>query len=238
MADRTGGKAFTNRNDLDFGIRDSIDDGSSYYTTSYQPVNKSVDGRLRKIEVKCSRPGVKLRYRKGYYATNFISHVGTRQDERETSIDLAQSLDPDLPVATALLFKAQIIPPSDKNGNKAVINFNVDPHMVLFERGEDGLEHAKVSCVAWAYPVKGRPVSSGGGTVNAALDEQTFNKVMNTAVPCRQTIDLPPGNYMLRLGVIDQSTMHIGALTAWLTIPDPAETVSQKAPETATPKAN
>jgi VWFA-related protein len=237
MAERTGGRAFTNRNDIDNGVRESIDDGSSYYTTSYQPANKSVDGRLRRIEVKCTRPGVKLRYRRGYYATNLVSHIGTKKDVRETSIDLAQSLDPDLPVATALLFRAKIIPPSDTNGNQAVINFNVDPHMVLFERGEDGLQHAKVSCVVWAYPARGNPVSSGGGTVNAALDEPTFNKVMSTAVPCRQTINLPPGNYMLRLGVIDQSTMHIGALTAWLTVPDPAEAVTQNS-ESAAPRAN
>jgi len=36
----------------------------------------------------------------------------------------------------------------------------------------------------------------------------------------RQTMELPAGNYMLRLGVIDQTTKHIGALTAWLTVPE------------------
>jgi hypothetical protein len=37
---------------------------------------------------------------------------------------------------------------------------------------------------------------------------------------------------------IDQTTMRIGALTAWLTVPDPAETISQKAPEATAPKVN
>ncbi len=65
MAERTGGRAFMNSNDLDLGIRTSIDDGSNYYTTSYTPANKTWDGKMRKIEVKTTRPGVKLRYRQG-----------------------------------------------------------------------------------------------------------------------------------------------------------------------------
>jgi hypothetical protein len=77
-----------------------------------------------------------------------------------------------------------------------------------------------LSCIAWAFPVKGKPISSGGGTVNAKLDATTFKKVMQTAVPCKQTLDLDPGNYMLRLGVIDHASKKIGALTAWVTVPD------------------
>jgi len=233
MADRTGGKAFINRNDLDLGIQSSIDDGSSYYTTSYQPQNKTWDGRLRNIELKCTRPGVKLRYRKGYYAVNTAPHPPSKAEIKDTSIDFANSLDPALPVSTGVLFQAQVLPPSEKTANKSVINFNIDPRMISFERKDDGLEHAEISCIAWAYPVKGKPVGSGGGTVKAALDEPTYKKVMQAALPCKQTMELPAGNYMLRLGVIDQTTKHIGALTAWLTVPDqrpPAGTV------TATPK--
>jgi hypothetical protein len=105
-----------------------------------------------------------------------------------------------------------------------VVNFAVDPHLVAFKKSEDGLEHARVSCIAWAFPVKGKPIGSGGGTVNAALDAATFNRMMQSALPCKQTLDLEPGNYMLRLGVIDQESRRIGALTAWVTVPQPEPT--------------
>jgi len=220
MAERTGGKAFMRRNDQDLGIRSSIDDGSSYYTTSYSPSNKTWDGRLRKIEVKTSRPGVKLRYRQGYFASVEPSAApATKEDTKEASIDFAQALDPDLPVATGLIFQAQVVPPSEKTNNKVLINFALDPHLIAFSAREDGLHHAEVSCIAWAFPVKGKPIGSGGSTIKAAVDTPTFNKLMQANVPCRQTLDLQPGNYMLRLGVIDQMTRHIGALTAWVTVP-------------------
>jgi hypothetical protein len=231
MADRTGGKAFTSRNDLDIGISASIDDGSSYYSTSYHPSNKTWDGQMRKIELKCSRPGVTLRYRKGYFAVDTAHRPTTKAESRQTSMDFAQALDPDLPVSTALQFQARVLPPSEKSPNKATVDFAVDPHQIAFTKQEDGLEHAEVSCIAWAFPVKGKPIGSGGGTVKAAIDEATFRKVMQSALPCKQSIELPPGNYMLRLGVIDQNTRQIGALTAWLTIPDPAEAMAQKTPE-------
>src|SRR5262249_31108665 len=62
LADRTGGKAFYNRNDLDVAIRKSIDDGSTYYTLAYYPENKDWNGKFRKIRVKVKRDGVKLRH--------------------------------------------------------------------------------------------------------------------------------------------------------------------------------
>lgn len=230
MAARTGGKAFINRNDLDVGIQGSIDDGSSYYTTSYTPANKTWDGKLRKVEVKCTRSGVKIRYREGYYAVDPSVLPGTKKEVKQTSIDFAQALDPDLPVSTGLLFHARVSPPSEQTGGKVVVNFAVDPHTVAFEKNkEDGLEHAEVSCIAWAFPVKGKPIGSGGGTVNAKLNDEIFKKMMQSAMPCKQSLELAPGNYMLRLGAIDQRSKRIGALTAWVTVPEKIEATIQPA---------
>jgi hypothetical protein len=83
-----------------------------------------------------------------------------------------------------------------------------------------------VSCIAWAFPVKGKPIGSGGGTIHAKLDAETYQRVLQSALPCSQSLQLEPGNYMLRLGVIDQSSKRIGALTAWVTVPEAVETAS------------
>ena len=227
MAERTGGRAFMNSNDLDLGIRTSIDDGSNYYTTSYTPANKTWDGKMRKIEVKTTRQGVKLRYRQGYYAVDPSILPGNKKEIKQTSIDFAQALDPDLPVSTGLLFQAKVVPPSAATRNKVLVRFAVDPRTIAFDKKEDGLEYAELSCIAWAFPVKGKPIGSGGGTVNAKLDAETFKKVMQSALPCNQSVDLVPGNYMLRLGVIDHKSNRIGALTGWVTVPEQTQAVIQ-----------
>ncbi|HEV2961565.1 MAG TPA: VWA domain-containing protein [Candidatus Angelobacter sp.] len=220
MAERTGGKAFVRNNAVDLGIHTSIDDGSTYYTTSYYPVNKTWDGNLRKIDVRTTRPHVKLRFRQGYFAFDQTPKPPTKAEITQASLDFAQALDPDLPVSTGMLFQALVEPPSERMGNKVSVRFAIDPHLVSFTTKEDGLRHAEVSCIAWAFPVKGKPIGGGGKTIKAALDTETFNKLINAALPCNQSLALAPGNYLLRLGVIDQVTHHIGALTAWVTVPD------------------
>jgi hypothetical protein len=57
---------------------------------------------------------------------------------------------------------------------------------------------------------------------------------MKSAVPCNQSLDLVPGNYMLRLGVIDQFSKRIGALTAWVTVPGQTEAAAQAPPNSNT----
>jgi len=83
MAQRTGGKTFFNRNDIDTGVRTSLDDGSIYYTLAYYPKNKNWNNKFRHVKVKLSRPGVKLQYRDGYYADNPLTryNIGTMGDQ-------------------------------------------------------------------------------------------------------------------------------------------------------------
>jgi hypothetical protein len=45
-----------------------VRDTSTYYVIGYQPDNPTLDGKVRKIEVKADMPGVKVRARKGYAA--------------------------------------------------------------------------------------------------------------------------------------------------------------------------
>ena len=44
-------------------------DTSTYYVIGYQPTNRAMDGKVRKIEVRASTSGLKVRARKGYVAS-------------------------------------------------------------------------------------------------------------------------------------------------------------------------
>ncbi len=68
LAKMTGGTAFYNRNDLGVAIRQSIEQGSSYYSIGYVPQNPRWDGKFRRVEVKLLHRKASLSYRRGYYA--------------------------------------------------------------------------------------------------------------------------------------------------------------------------
>jgi len=221
MADRTGGRAFFNTNGIDQAVRKSIDDGSTYYTLAYYPENKDWNGKFRKIHVTVNKPGVKVRYRLGYFAVNPKTYAAA-QSERQQLGAFRLALSPDSPVATGLMFHALVIPPAETAPNKVLVNFGVDSHAISFERQDDGLQHANVECTVQAYSGKGKLVRGETSTIKAALKPETYARVMHEGFPCQQAIELPPGSYFLRLGVRDDSTGLIGTTNGRVTVAGPA----------------
>lgn len=213
----TGGEAFINRNDLAVAMRTSIDDGSTYYTLEYYPGNKKWDGQFRSIQVKTDRPGVKLRYRLGYYAVDPEKENKDETDKLAETVSRAMEFD--TPSYTAVRFQAGVVPPSEKN-KKVVVNFAIDPHTVSFEHRSDGLEHAKVGCVVWAYGKdKEKPTMAKEVTRDAGLKPEVYKQLMSQYFPCKEEIDLKPGTYTLRLAVIDRTTNLLGTANAPVTVP-------------------
>ncbi len=232
VAEQTGGKAFYNTNDLNRAIRDSMEDGSTYYTLGYYPENKDWDGRFRRIAVKVNRPGVKLHYRQGFYAVEPKEYA--KQDPKILAIDMGSALDINNPISTALPFQAIVLPPSAQNGNKIQINFGVDAHAIGFELKADGLQHAAVDCGVRAYSKAGESIKLQGNTFNAALAPEQYQRVMKAIFPCNQTLELPPGEYLLRLAVRDTNNGLIGTANGNATVPA-AGANSQASPEEKKP---
>ena len=54
LARDTGGEALYNTNGLNDALDRVLSHGTHYYTITYSPTNKNMDGRLRHIEVKVS----------------------------------------------------------------------------------------------------------------------------------------------------------------------------------------
>ena len=217
MAERTGGRTFKNSNDLILGLKSSMEDGSTYYTLEYYPNNKKWDGQFRTIEIKNNQPGISLRYRDGYYALD--PEKINKENAEAVAESFSRSLQLDAPAATGLLFQAQVLPPPAKNG-KVVVNFHVDPQTIAFERKEDGLESAKLSCAVWAYgKAKDKPTMSSS-TVNANLNASEYRQMQQQRfLPCNREVELKPGAYTLRMGVLDRTTNKIGTATAQVVVP-------------------
>ena len=229
IAEKTGGKAYYNRNGLDRALLGDMEDGSTYYTLGYYPENKSWDGRFRKIQVSSERHDVKLRYRLGYFATDRAAFDKRHPEQKDR--DFSVALDPNSPVATALQFEAIVLPPSALTRNKVVMRYIIDPHQILFETGADGLHHAEVDCAARVYPPKDveHPVTTEASRMEAAVKQDVFEKINQSWFPCQLSVELPPGNYYVRLAVRDNLTGMLGSVNAQVTVP-PASVAEDKSP--------
>jgi VWFA-related protein len=68
LADETGGRAILNTNNFEIGLRQVVEDASTYYLVGYQPTRSEDDGKFHKISVKVKRSGVRVIHRSGYWA--------------------------------------------------------------------------------------------------------------------------------------------------------------------------
>lgn len=230
LAEKTGGQAFYGHNDLEDMIRDSINDGATYYTLGYYPDNKDWNGNFRKIHVKIARSGVKLSYRIGYLALDRTAFAKANPAKQDAELD--QALNPDWPVATALTFQAQVLPPSAQTQNKVVVRYHIDPRNLNFEPDSDGLQHVAVLCAVRAFSVKDptKIVGAQANKMEGPLRQEAYSKIVSGFFPCQEQLELPPGDYLLRLGVRDNSTGLIGSATAQVSVPGTSSSSDAKNP--------
>ncbi len=84
LAEETGGIPYLNQNFVDVGLKEAVNDQSSYYLLGYQPDDETFDpkkAKFNKLEIKVTRPGLKIRYRSGFFG---ISDEKLQQDVSKT----------------------------------------------------------------------------------------------------------------------------------------------------------
>jgi len=224
LARQTGGRSFSGTNAVDQALLHGLQEGSDYYTLAYSPEDHDWNGEYRKIEVKVALKGVKLTFRRGYYAMKEKVFTGD-----EAARALATAMQPLVPVSTMLLLRAQVLPPDSQH--KAVrIDYAVDPHDISFNDSPDQKKHAAVDFMSVARDGDFKSAGYVTDTVEADFLPEVYKQIMQTGFPAHQELELKPGTYMLRLGVIDRGSQKIGTVDLPLTITatEPAKTEPAK----------
>ena len=138
LSDETGGFAAVDSNDLAGAFERVVADNSTYYLLGYNSTNPKQDGKFRKIEVRVTRPGVRVRARSGYTAAP-PRKVETRllTEAIEPSPALREALNNPLPVA-GLPLRAFVAPFRGESGPSVLVSLEVDARQFRFEQ-KDGL---------------------------------------------------------------------------------------------------
>lgn len=203
VARDTGGRAFLNTNDLEVAIKAAIDDGRSHYVLGYYPNRKQFDGKFRTIKVKVSRDGIEVRHRHGYYAVDPEKWRSTSATEMKTALEQGTV------GSTGVLFYARAVPPSSVSADVKV-EFLVDPHTITFDTGSENRHYCSLEFQVQAFGSDGKLVRAEVQQAEAPLTPQTFNRIQQNGLPMPVGIRLPPGDYVLRLGVRDNRTGLFG----------------------------
>lgn len=224
LADDTGGKAIYNNNDLAGATSRAIDDGSHFYTLTYSPTNKKLDGSYRKIEIKGADKRWKLSWRRGYNAD--------QPDRRAMQISTAP-LHPlmlmGLPNANEILYGIRVLPagqqpaagapPTGKNNKhkgpfrRIGVDFFVRWSDLKFSLGPANTHKADIQVEVLAYDRNGTALNWTGGTLLMKLNPDTWAAVQKSGVPAHIEIDVPRDqDVVLSTGVYDYNSSRAGTL--------------------------
>jgi VWFA-related protein len=217
IAGQTGGKAYYNRNDIDQALAEAVDDSAEYYTLAYYPSNKQPDGKFRKIEVRVKRPGVELRYRRGYFASDLsVRHLTNSVGVAEK--DLRFALEDDPVTSTQVLFLAHLDPASPQAAKPFRAEFFVKGNSLAFL--ESGGRFS--SSLTFGFAVRkedGKVVSRWAETRRTELSAEQRERAARSGFLFSVPVTAANGAYTLRLGVRDNVTGRIGTLDVPLTLP-------------------
>ena len=213
IADETGGEAFYNRNDLADAMRRSLDEGTNYYTLAYVPRNHEWNGEYRKLEVKVGVEGAKTRHRSGYYA---LADLGRDADAADQL--LADAMRHTVPESTRLLMKVQVLPPNGERKSVS-IDFAVVAAGLDFAGVPDQQKNAVVEFSAVALDKNWKQAGAASKTIDVSLQPEAYRRVLLAGFPGHLDLEVKPGRYSLRLGVMDRRNQRIGTLDVPLEVP-------------------
>jgi VWFA-related protein len=220
IARETGGQAFYGSNDIKAALSKSMDEGENYYTIAYAPQNKKWDGKYRKIEVKCLQGGAKLTFRRGYYAVpDTFQSPNSKAASDEISRLFATAMHPAAPTSTMLLLKVQVLPP-DATHKTIRIDYAINAHDVTFTETPEQEKHLLLDVMAVAWDKDNKDAGDASGAIDKSIPLQTYMDIMRSFIPAHQELQLKPGSYTLRVGVVDRNSRKIGTLDIPLTVPE------------------
>jgi VWFA-related protein len=213
LAGDTGGRAFLDSNDFGRVFLGVQQDTSLYYLLGYHSTNPARDGRFRRITVKVNRPGLKIDFRRGYYAPADFQH-STREDrERQLDEELASDLSTtDLPVyLSAAYFRL------GEGKFYVPVSLIVPGSQIPFTRNNDQ-DRATLDVLGIVTDPEKRPLGQIRDTVKLSLN--TAQLVQRKNVQYNSGFVLPPGQYHLKFVVRENQSGRLGSFETDLTIPD------------------
>jgi VWFA-related protein len=211
LAERTGGRAFLNSNDVAGSIRRAMDDSRVSYVLYYTPSHDEWNGQFRDIKIKLNRPGLEARYRNGYYA---MADLPTDSTSRQTALASA-GIGP--LISTGLTLLAKLIEKPTEAAPQAVLSVSMDPHDIHFGRNAQGEIDGTVDLLLLVFGSQPpgdqpTPLNQTSRTVHLTLKQQQFDQIMKNGVRLTLTVDAPAKFQRVRVVARDAASGQVGSL--------------------------
>ena len=206
IASRTGGLAFYNTNDLTRAIRAAADDSQVTYTLGFYPSGEGFDGKFHKIDVEVAdRPGVKLRYRKGYF------DVAEKPQDNQSR--LAELRDAEWsPIDASAMGIAATVRPASNDPASIDITLKLD-HSTIGLQQDQGRWQGRLDVLFVQRDDQGNEYGGVDDTVNLNLTAETYRKLLAEDLAYHRVVARAAAAKLLRIVVRDAASGAMGSVT-------------------------
>ena len=213
LAADTGGRAFLDSNDFSKVFKGVQEDTSTYYVLGYHSTNPARDGRYRRITVSLNRPGMKIEFRRGYYAPADYQH-STREDRER---QLEEELNSELPATDLPLYLAAGYFRIGDNKFFVPISLAVPGSQIPFTSSSNQ-DKATLDVIGIALDSNKWQVGDMRDTVKLAVN--TSAEVRRKNVQYDRGFILIAGKYHLKFVVRENQAGRMGSFETDVEIPD------------------
>jgi VWFA-related protein len=214
LADATGGRFFHNGNDLVEGLGLLASQPESLYVLGFTPQSLKDDGSFHPLKVSLRNPGgLTLQARRGYYAARHATDAGDEAAEQILEAVFSHEGIHDIPLALNMRYL--------KTGDfKAVLSViaSVDPKNLRF-RKDQGRNNDNLTIVAGIFDGSGNFITGSQKIVEMHLRDQTLEALSASGIRVRNTFDVTPGSYRVRVVARDSEGRMMAAVNGAIQIP-------------------
>lgn len=218
FADRTGGRAFLNSDNFNFGIDRALNEQSGYYLLAYVPNGDAFDATKRKfnkLEVKVRRPGLHVSHRSGFFSEGDVKEA--QSDDRRLANVLQSPF-----TENGIGLNMNALYADDKTDGPYIRSFlHIDAKGLKFSDDESGWKKSTFDIVAAAFGDNGLPIETKESQYTIKTKGATYETMLERGFVYVLPVPLKkPGLYQFRVAVRDTATGMIGSAQQIIEVPD------------------
>ena len=223
LAHQTGGFAVVNSNDLTGGVRRVLDD-QSYYLVAYEPEGDTFDPKKRKfnqLSVKVLRPGVRVRYRSGFFNVTDDQRTASAPATRTPVQQLQDALVSPFGVTGIDLRMNAVFGEDAKIGPFVHSLLHIDAKDLNFNDDKDGQKKATIEILAMAFGDNGEIVDQLAKGYDLTLSRERYQRLLKEGFVYQFTFPVKKaGAYQYRVAVRDALGGSVGSASQFIQVPD------------------
>ncbi|MDR3717222.1 MAG: VWA domain-containing protein [Bryobacteraceae bacterium] len=222
IAEKTGGAAFLNNNNMNWALGRVLEDQRGYYLLGFQPDSSTFQpkygGNYHSIRVRLTRKGLQVRSRTGFFGATdeeMQPHNTTPAEQlRAAMLSPFEATDIGLRITPAYL-------KSTPEGPMVRNLVYVDPKDLTFETAPDGKRSASLRLLAVAAGADNRILGWKDATPVVEIPADQFDRMMREGLLLILEVQVKqPGGYQIRVALRDMVSAKVGSAGQYMDIPD------------------